>query len=176
MLLTTIHFLVESLAHFLLMYSTVSFLLLLSVYQFYVLYNTKFYNNSEQQNLKDWVQHDEASNLRCTVARCLQMFSSSRHGGFGGRKCGHVICGCTVTILFYFAYHIAQPIRRDPQTWNGGWVGACSLGGFSEARTCGKGTSDPTGANLKLNFSQILWYLIFWVVGLVHHFNRIIMH
>jgi hypothetical protein len=61
---------------------------------------------------------------------------------------GHVICGCNYFILFC--------ISRDPQTRNGGWVGACSLGGFSEARTCGKGTSDPMGANLKLTFSQIL--------------------
>jgi hypothetical protein len=39
---------------------------------------------------------------------CLQMFSSSRHRGFGGRKGGHVICSCNYIIYCNcFGYHIA---------------------------------------------------------------------
>ena len=51
------------------------------------------------------------------------MFSSSRHRGFGGRKGGHVMCGCNYLIIVNW-YHITQAIRWDPQTQNGGWVGA----------------------------------------------------
>ena len=41
---------------------------------------------------------------------------------FGGRG-GHVMCNYII-YCNCFGYHIAQVIRWDPQTWNGGWVGA----------------------------------------------------
>src|SRR5882762_6081281 len=51
---------------------------------------------------------------------CLQMFSSSRHRGFGGRKGGHVICGCNYYIIFQIShcapYHMGPP---NPKWWMG---------------------------------------------------------
>src|SRR5882762_3695943 len=45
---------------------------------------------------------------------CLQMFSSSRHRGFGGRKGGHVICGYNYYIIS--PYHMGPP---NPKWWMG---------------------------------------------------------
>ena len=49
---------------------------------------------------------------------CLQMFSSSRHRGFGGRKGGHVICGCNYYIISQIShcapYHMGPP---NPKWW-----------------------------------------------------------
>src|SRR5258705_10879374 len=56
---------------------------------------------------------------------CLQMFSSSRHRGFGGRK--RWSCDLWLQLLYYFEYHIVHRIIWDPQTRNGGWVGACGF-------------------------------------------------
>jgi hypothetical protein len=39
---------------------------------------------------------------------------------------GHVMCDYIIYCNF-FGYHIAQVIRWDPQTRNGGWVGACDF-------------------------------------------------
>ena len=48
---------------------------------------------------------------------CLQMFSSSRHGG---RKGGHVICGCNYYIISRIShcapYHMGPP---NPKWWMG---------------------------------------------------------
>jgi hypothetical protein len=45
---------------------------------------------------------------------------------FGGRKCGHVICG--FYLHYYLSGYLIAPILIwDPQTQNDGWVGAWSV-------------------------------------------------
>jgi len=41
--------------------------------------------------------------------------------GFGGRKCGHVICG----YYYIINYHCTHPHMGPPNS-NDGWVGACA--------------------------------------------------
>ena len=77
-----------------------------------------------------WVQNTVRNATKMILVRlwrvCLQMFSSSRHRGFGGRKGGHVICGCIISQISNTSITLYTRIVWDPQTRYGGWVGAWS--------------------------------------------------
>jgi hypothetical protein len=104
----------------------ISLLSLFSVYNLVSYMHPNNFHDLGEMSSDHWVQNTVRNATKMILARlwrvCLQMFSSSRHRGFGGRK--RWSCDLWLKLLYYFSnfkYHI-DPYRMGPPNpiW---WMG-----------------------------------------------------